>query len=643
MEADGEAHWQMCSTLAARSARILVAEMKLDFVNITIVNFKSFSGKHKLDLASFGSGLHFLRGKNKIEPRLGSNGAAKSSLWDALTWCLYGRTVDGLRNPDIEPWHGDKNTDVSVGVWTDKEHPSIVTRTTHPNGLKIDGETVGQEQVEQLIGLNFDTFCHTVLLGQDQPLFFDLAPKAKMDLFSAVLDLDRWDLRAAKASEKARERAITESEIIGEITGVETALSQISLMSEKVKKQSEEWNTEQVRQMETTEGRIAELKRGLEHLQGEHATADLAYDSADTELRDIQKRLPEFSRKSEGYLQKRADIKGRLDVVNLEIDRLKLALEKRGDGARCPTCGQSVKGTSLAKHRAELAEQLEGTESEKKSLNKKLKTIDELIDAHKKGIEIVRKAQGEFQTKANKAQDLLDSLIPQIAEHNARIASLTEQVKTKQETENPYQIQLTDLRRRKTKLTADQRDLTERLDRIRSLIERTKFWVKGFRDVRLYIIEDVLQELELTTNAMLEDVGLIGWEVRFDVEKETKSGTIQRGLNVMILSPKHKQPVRWESFSGGECQRLRLVGALALSEVLLARAGVAPTMEILDEPTHNLSDAGVADLVEFLADRAKQLKRQIWLTDHMAVESSRFASVLTVIKDKNGSRLHATS
>src|SRR6202035_4690082 len=98
-----------------------------------------------------------------------------------------------------------------------------------------------------------------------------------------------------------------------------------------------------------------------------------------------------------------------------------------------------------------------------------------------------------------------------------------------------------------------------------------------------------------------------------------------------------KELVKWRSFSGGENQRLRLIGALALSEVLLNYVGITPTLEILDEPSKSLSRQGVKDLIDYLADRAQNLGKRILLVDHHAYESSKFASVTTVVKDKSGS------
>jgi DNA repair exonuclease SbcCD ATPase subunit len=141
------------------------------------------------------------------------------------------------------------------------------------------------------------------------------------------------------------------------------------------------------------------------------------------------------------------------------------------------------------------------------------------------------------------------------------------------------------------------------------------------------------------TNAALADVGLMDWQVKYGIEKETKSGTIQRGLNVTILSPNNRVPVRWESWSGGEMQRLRIIGALALSDVLLGHAGINCGLEIIDEPSQHLSGDGVRDLCDYLAERAQGLGKQTFLVDHVAIQSSRFSSVINVTKERTGTIL----
>jgi len=306
-----------------------------------------------------------------------------------------------------------------------------------------------------------------------------------------------------------------------------------------------------------------------------------------------------------------------------------------GDLDQCPTCGQNLKGTNLEKHIRELKKQIS-------DLGDQIKKDEPVIlekqrEALRKKIHQGTDHTRSFENKADDARASFNRLLPIVAQLQAAIRVTEQRITEHEQAENPYRAQLQQLRKQKTQLAADMTDIKERLQNLEGLIERYKFWVKGFKDVRLYIVDEVLQELELVTNTMLEEIGLIDWNVRYAIEKENKSGTINRGLNVVIQSPTNKDPVKFENWSGGEGQRLRLVSALALSEVLLNYAGVNPNLEALDEPSQHLSKEGVRDLCTYLSDRAKQLSKILLLVDHVTVESSLFTSVITVRKTKKGS------
>jgi len=94
--------------------------------------------------------------------------------------------------------------------------------------------------------------------------------------------------------------------------------------------------------------------------------------------------------------------------------------------------------------------------------------------------------------------------------------------------------------------------------------------------------------------------------------------------------------VRWENWSGGENQRLRLIGSLALSDVLLARAGIETNLETLDEPAVYWSSEGIQELCAFLAERAKVRGKTIFYIEHNTVQSHYFEEVIRVVKDKKG-------
>lgn len=168
-------------------------------------------------------------------------------------------------------------------------------------------------------------------------------------------------------------------------------------------------------------------------------------------------------------------------------------------------------------------------------------------------------------------------------------------------------------------------------------ITRTSYWIDGFKQIRLQLVQDALAHMQNVTNSLLPQFGLEGWLVEYATERETKAGKISQGLTVTILKPGMKKGVKWESWSGGEGQRLLIAGALAFSQVILERSGIECDFLVLDEPTRHMSREGVSDTVDALLEWSRD--KQTFYTDHQAIESNRFTSVVTITKDEHGSRI----
>jgi len=196
--------------------------------------------------------------------------------------------------------------------------------------------------------------------------------------------------------------------------------------------------------------------------------------------------------------------------------------------------------------------------------------------------------------------------------------------------------------RRDTRLAGIQRNLHEAREdldtseRKRSLYS---YWVRGFKEVRLGLIGEALIELEVEANSGVEALGLRGWELRFQVDRENKGGGVQRGFSVGVKSPLSVGIVPWEAWSGGEAQRLRIAAQMGVSDLARSRTGVDIPLEVWDEPTAGLSPGGVDDLLEALRARAIAEGREIWVVDHRTHAFGGFDGGATIIKTPSGSRI----
>lgn len=600
-----------------------------------VKNFKSFRGEHTLDFEALGLGAHRVRGINDDNARLGSNGSGKSTfVSDALCWCLYGRTAAGLKNPDVRPWRGMKGATIVSFVVNVGNKRKVVSRSIKPNRLTLDDKTVGQSDIDRFLGMSYDVFTHTVLLAQGQPLFFDKSPRDKMTLFSDVLQLDRWDARSKAASERAQSQQRLHDRTEGSLDVLKEELARIDNGLTNAKTAFYDWAERLATQLEGIDGVIKTYQEQLEKLQDERATYDLALDSTGMQLKMLVKDVRDAEQERRVANSVYDDAALKVKSNRYAVLDMKKRLDEISFGATCPTCGQKIKG-ALVKHRAELRKKIK----EREKLCVYPEGVVEAVDAADAKLNALTKAKEEFEDKERAARDELDRINPRIESKRADVEIAKARKKEKDKEENPYRAVMQKLKEQRRTCNEGIAAGEALLIVLEKKIARSKFWIKGFKDMRLYLVEDVLQELTIATNAALEEVGLIGWSVEYTIEKETKAGAAQQGLFVMIKSPANESAVRWEAWSGGEGQRLRLVGSLALAEVLLSHAGINPQIEILDEPTRHMSPEGVRDVVEYIILRAKDMNRQIFYVDHQAIDSRAFASTVTIAKDRKGSYL----
>jgi len=275
-------------------------------------------------------------------------------------------------------------------------------------------------------------------------------------------------------------------------------------------------------------------------------------------------------------------------------------------GAKCPTCLQRVSGphlraekkrlvtylTELKTHQRSTLAHCEASQSEFKALQRDIQAISQNLNDFKR-------KQAEYET----------------------VAGMLHQKRTQR---------------------ADLEKLLKRLmDDADALIAKHKtfeFWVSGFRRVRLFIVDEILRQLEIEVNNNLAALGLPEWRVEFDIERENKSGGVTKGFVVLVYAPLAEQPVRLEAWSGGETQRLRLAGDFGLANLIMDRAGLTNTIEFYDEPSQHLSQEGLLDLLDTLQQRAVDHNRVIIVVDHHALDYG-FDGTFTVVKDKTTSRI----
>jgi hypothetical protein len=616
--------------------------MKLSFVSMELHNFKGVAGKLVWKFHE-QPGFYFVRGENKKEPRLGGNGVGKTTLFvDAPYWILTGKTILSQRpGALVENWDQGNLVYGKMHLILN-EVDYLIERGRNPSILTLNEITVQQIEIDKLLPLSDAALRRTLLLGQRSPLFLDLRPEDKARLFSETLDLARW----LNASDRAGERVKTlDSALIftrGDIAGAKSRSDLLRDQHDAAIEKEAAFNTNHVSRLATIDRELATRKEEATGVrdtlrEARNALSTLMVPGAADQESPLQ-RLAQARQDERTKRQRLGAIEGNLRNVRMKEQETRAQLHAYEDDSYCPECGQPVTQQHMEEKRTHLSERIAATAElgdefagEANALDMELlgiaDTIRELEKEAKQGEEI----RHEIEILEVKEINITRSL---------EIMSKERDRTTKEN--NPFTAICDDLETRygeeKKQITA----LEEKYKSIESELEIYKFWQKGFRDIRLELIDATLLELELTTNRNAQALGLEGWKIEFSTERETKSGAVSQVFTVLLYPPGQTEPIDWNAFSGGESQRWHIAVTCGLSEVLLSRAGIDPDIEVYDEVTNYISSEGIEDVLEFLKERSIELGRKIYLIDHH-VGVGDFTDVVNLVKDEAGIRIEKTA
>lgn len=613
--------------------------MKLNYLYIQ--GFRSFRAEQELQFP--GPGLYLVRGENRVEPALGSNGSGKTSLWDALSWVFYGRTVRGQKATTVVNWDETDLCVVVAGFVLGGDEYEV-TRTQGPNSLtlardKDDPKTVIQEEIDDLVGMDHSGFLSTVMMGQFNNFFFDLTAAEKLQVFTHALGLEVWTRAAdlAKKEAKALDKSMRDQEQeVSRLEGRRTALTE---QLTEVEQQLRDYDTSQ-------KVLLKNLGDAVRAAINDYSVAELAKDNLGRKLtmaldrvEDTKRRLITFDGKVKaaekrhlGFIHKLGSAEKLIAWVQGQLTRLE------GLEGRCTLCGQRVAPEQVEKEVRRLTKELRGYQEEKEGLEAQVDTTGEAIVQAQDQLEKVDKQLTTDEGAATAVRERFSRAKSTLQGVDTTLRRLRAEKQACVDGGNPYAEQYQNLTSRLGEVRGDLRVAKADLKANREVYDGLVYWSTGFKELRLWYVDRALKELAIEVNNSLVELGLHGWVVSFDIERENTAGGFTRGFTVTVKPPEGPA-CPWESWSGGETQRLRIAGALGLSALIRNWRGVDWGLEVWDEPTDHLSPQGIDDLLRFFEGRAREEGRSVWLVDHRSLEFGGFDGEVLVVKSHKGSRI----
>ena len=303
----------------------------------------------------------------------GANGHGKSALLDAITWCLWGK-ARGRTQDDLISYGADESRVELEFVARDTQYRVI---RSHSRGRSrnrpgatdlqlqllndgqaqpITGNTVRESQykIDQLIGMDYDTFINSAFLMQGRAdEFTSKTPADRKAVLSSILGLDLYDRLQTRARERVRaieaDSARTEGglqqvhrqvEDIGdpteELVGVAKYLADLESQLAEQRTEAESLRN-RVNSLVGQRDEQSNLQRQIEELRQDLSQLDSRVSAAEARIQQYQAVLQQSSAIKDG-VQRLRESRQQLDT--LEQSRVKydsLNQEKR-------TLEQSIEG-----------------------------------------------------------------------------------------------------------------------------------------------------------------------------------------------------------------------------------------------------------------------------------------------------------
>ena len=536
---------------------------------------------------------------------MGSNGAGKSTILDALCFSLYGKAFRKINKPQLVNSVNEKGCLVTI-EFSVNETQWKVERGIKPNVFKIyrDGKELDQKAnvadqqkwLEQtVLKMNYKSFTQIVILGSSTFVpFIQLPINSRREVVEDLLDIKIFSSMNVVIKDKIRN---IKSEIKTLELRKESLIDKVSMQEEFIQQIEQD-------SKELIDGKLAKI-RVLEQ------ESDLKLEDnnrLNSEVNDLREEMVKFEGASDA-LRKYGTIKGKLSQkISAIVEEHKFFTENKV----CPTCEQDIE--------------------ESFRINRIGDSQDKAKELQKGFEELKLAIEKEEQRESNHKSISLEvtSLLNGISKNHTQISSCQKQIRDLESEIQTINDRSEDRNSEHDKLESFRRSLQETYEELgnqRESVSYHDFTYSLLKDggVKSKIIKKYLPLINQQVNKYLQRMDFY---INFKLDQE---------FNEKIETPIHED-FTYASFSEGEKARIDLALILAWREVARFKNSVNTNLILFDEVfDSSLDSAGSEELMKILRYVIKDAN--VFVITHKTENSDKFSRVLEFVKEKGFSRV----
>lgn len=565
-----------------------------------MITFKKLTWKNFLSTGNNETTVYL--NKDSATLVVGSNGAGKSTMLDALSFALFGKPHRSINKPQLVNSINNKHCLTTVEFAVGNIEYKII-RGIKPNIFEVyqNGKLLNQEShsrdyqkiIEQnILKLNHKSFHQVVVLGSSNFIpFMQLPSHQRRNVIEDLLDIGIFTKMNGVLKDKimALRHKINETD------------NELNILKETIKLQTS--HISELKKIDSTQeekriNEIASINEEISVLEGSNLKLHREYDlNYKTTVEDHEK----ASGNKTSYTVEISNLKRNMDDVVKESK-----FYEKND--HCPTCSQDIsaelktskneecqnKAKILNSQYANTKEQLKVSESEVNNLYTQIVHLNEVNNSIRQN-----------DTRINILKNRVDAL-----SQNADIQDTTE-AEAKLSVDKEKSLKLLELR-------FEQTTLTSYFDAIGELLRDTGIKTKVIRQylpIMNKLINQYLQVLDFFVLFHLDD-----------------------SFNETIKS-RHRDEFTYSSFSEGEKQRIDLSLLFSWRQIARMKNSANTNLLILDETFDSSMDAdGVDNLLKILNTLGKETN--VFIISHKQdLLEGKFPKKIEFEKIKNFSQI----
>ena len=568
-----------------------------------MILFKTIRWKNFLSTGNQFTEVSLLQ--NTTNLIIGSNGAGKSTILDALTFSLFGKAFRKINKPQLPNSVNEKDCVVEVEFEISSVNWKII-RGLKPaifeiwrDGNKLDQSAAALDQQKWLeqnvLKMNYKSFTQIVILGSSTFVpFMQLSASNRRDVIEDLLDIRIFSSMNNLIKEKIRQ-------IKDDIKVLE--LKKESL-SDKVKMQKnfiEELEERGKQNIEEKETKIGQLLVEENNHMG-------ANEELERDLQQLNQDLEKHSGATE-KLRKLGQLKGK---ISNKVSTITKEHKFFTENTVCPTCTQPIEETFRIN-------KIDDAQNKAKELQSGFKELEEAI-----------KEEEERERQFNSLAKEISKLTNDISKNNTRISGCQRQIRDLESEVQNLTDQLANRNTEHEKLETFNQNLITTNDFLLEKKDNLNYYNFSYSllkdgGVKSKIIKKYLPLINQQVNRYLQ---MMDFFINFTLDEEF-SETVQ--------SPIHED-FSYASFSEGEKMRIDLALLFTWREVARMKNSVNTNLLIMDEVFDSSLDGfGTEEFIKIIKYVVKDAN--IFIISHKTGLEDRFDNVMRFEKVKGFSRM----